>query len=71
MVAEVVLFHVAEGVAGRSPSGKLVVDPVKLQAMCRLGGLAYGKVTELFELPRPSGKGVKPEGGTAAAAARQ
>lgn len=71
MVAEVVLFHIAEGVAGRSPSGKLVVDPVKLQPMCRMGGLTYGKVLELFELPRPSGKGVKPAGAAAAAVVKQ
>ncbi len=64
-----VLFHVVEGVAGRSPSGKLVVDPVKLQPMCRLGGITYGKVLELFDLPRPSGKGVKPAAAAAASGA--
>jgi len=39
--------------AGRSPSGKLVVDIEKYQPMCRLGGNTYGRTTGLFDLPRP------------------
>lgn len=38
ILGEVVRFHIHEGVAGKSPSGKTVVDPVKLNPMCRLGG---------------------------------
>ncbi len=34
-------------------TGKLVVDPVKLQPICRLGGTMYGRVTELFDIGRP------------------
>jgi hypothetical protein len=60
------MFHIAQGVAGRSPTGKLVVDAAKLQPMCRLGGVTYGRVTELFDLPRPSGKGAAGAGGLAA-----
>lgn len=38
LLAEVVKFHVHEGVAGKSPSGRTVVDPVKLKPISRLGG---------------------------------
>jgi hypothetical protein len=38
ILGEVARFHVHEGVASKSPSGKLVVDPVKLQPVSRLGG---------------------------------
>jgi flavin reductase (DIM6/NTAB) family NADH-FMN oxidoreductase RutF len=65
VLGEVVLFHIADGVAGRSPSGKLVVDPTKLQPVCRLGGVTYGRVTELYDIPRPDKSGAYP-----AAAAR-
>eukprot|EP00775_Hariotina_reticulata_P007916 gene7916-8112_t len=58
VLGEVVLLHIADGVAGRSPSGKLVVDPVKLQPVCRLGGVTYGRVTELYDIVRPDKHGV-------------
>jgi hypothetical protein len=67
LLGEVVLFHIADGVAGRSPSGKLIVDPVKLQPVCRLGGVTYGRVTELYDIPRPRINDPQP----AAAAARR
>lgn len=54
------MLHIAEGVAGRSPTGKLVVDPVKLQPVCRLGGFTYGRVTELYDIRRPDKNGVYP-----------
>lgn len=57
VLGEVVLVHIADGVAGRSPSGKLVVDAVKLRPVCRLGGVTYGSVTELYDIPRPDGQG--------------
>jgi hypothetical protein len=57
VLGEVVLWHIADGVAGRSPSGKLVVDPVKLQPVCRLGGFTYGRVTELYDIGRPDKSG--------------
>lgn len=53
VLGKVVLLHVADSVATRSPRGKLMVDPLKLRAVVRLGGNTYGRVTELFDLPRP------------------
>lgn len=65
VLGEVVLFHIADGVAGRSPSGKLVVDPTKLQPVCRLGGVTYGRVTELYDIPRPNISGANAAEATA------
>lgn len=53
VIAEVVMWHVAQGVAGASPSGKLVVDVAKLKPISRLGGNTYGRTSGLFDLPRP------------------
>ncbi|KAL6779259.1 hypothetical protein ACKKBF_B18175 [Auxenochlorella protothecoides x Auxenochlorella symbiontica] len=53
ILAQVVLMHVADGVAGASPSGKLVVDLAKYAPISRLGGNTYGRVKETFDLPRP------------------
>ena len=53
VIAEVVMWHVAAGVAGKSPSGKLVVDVEKLKPMSRLGGNTYARTAGLFDLPRP------------------
>lgn len=39
--------------AGKSPSGKLVVDLAKYAPISRLGGNTYGRVRGAFELPRP------------------
>ena len=39
--------------AGRSPSGKLVVSMQHYQPMSRLGGNTYGRTSGLFDLPRP------------------
>jgi hypothetical protein len=41
-------------------AGKLIVDPVKLRAVCRMGGITYGRVTELYDMRRPDGKGSYP-----------
>eukprot|EP00897_Mesotaenium_endlicherianum_P010226 jgi/Mesen1/9231/ME000595S08644 len=58
VLGEVVMFHIAEHVASRSPnSGKVIVDPTKLKAMSRLGGNTYGHVTSLFDIPRPDQNG--------------
>jgi flavin reductase (DIM6/NTAB) family NADH-FMN oxidoreductase RutF len=57
VLAEVVRFHVAEGVAGRSPTGKLVVDAAALAPVSRLGGVTYGRTSELYDLPRPGSDG--------------
>lgn len=56
-------MHVAEAVTGRSPSGKLVVDPLLLQPVSRLGGVTYGRITELFDIPRPNKDGAYPMNG--------
>jgi hypothetical protein len=53
VIGEVVLYHLLEEVAGKSPSGKIVVDASKLLPISRLGGNIYGEVNTLFELPRP------------------
>ncbi|KAL5378484.1 hypothetical protein DPSP01_009066 [Paraphaeosphaeria sporulosa] len=31
----------------------VLIDPAVLRPICRLGGITYGRVTDLFELPRP------------------
>ena len=53
ILGEVVMWHVAKGVAGKSPTGKLVVDVEKLAPISRLGGNTYGRTSGLFDLPRP------------------
>ncbi|KAF8072997.1 ywrF [Scenedesmus sp. PABB004] len=60
VIGEVVMFHVSRAVTGASPSGKVVVDPVKLAPVCRLGGVTYGRVTALYDMPRPDGQGRYP-----------
>lgn len=57
VIGEVVQFHVAEAVTARSPTGKLVVDPVALRPVSRLGGVTYGLTTHLFNLARPDKSG--------------
>lgn len=61
VIGQVVAYHVSKAVTGRSPTGKLVVDPVKLAPVCRLGGVTYGRVTELYDLQRPNSKGEYPQ----------
>jgi len=56
IIGQVVLMHIADGVAGKSPSGKLIVDIEKYKPMSRLGGNIYGRAEGLFELPRPDRK---------------
>ena len=46
-------MHVHEGVAGKSPSGKTIVDIDKYEPIARLGGNMYGRIKEIFELKRP------------------
>lgn len=53
IIGEVVMFHIADGVAGKSPSGKLIVDINKFAPISRLGGNTYGRTSGLFDLPRP------------------
>lgn len=67
---QVVLFHIAEGVAGASPSGKLVVDPLKLAPIARLGGNTYAAMSTLFDIPRPDAQGTYPNQGKYQGSAR-
>ncbi|GFH27988.1 flavin_Reduct domain-containing protein, partial [Haematococcus lacustris] len=43
VIAEVLVFHVHHGVTTKSPTGKLVVDPVALAPISRMGGTTEGK----------------------------
>lgn len=54
IIAEIVLMHVHEGIAGKSPSGKVIVDIDKYEPIARLGGNFYGRIKEVFELSRPN-----------------
>lgn len=60
VLGEVVAYHVNKGVTTTSPTGKLVVDPVKLQPVSRLGGVTYGLTNELFDIARPAADGSYP-----------
>lgn len=61
VLAEVVLMHVAEPVTTKTPnSGKTIVDPVKLQPVCRLGGNTFGVDLDFFDIPRPDKDGRYP-----------
>ena len=54
VIAEVVHFAVASELLRRDPRGRLLpVDPAALAAVGRLGGIAYTRTTDRFELPRP------------------
>lgn len=61
VIGEVVMIHMAEAVTSKSPSGNLMVDPLKLQPMSRLGGITYGATTEVIDLPRPNSQGQYPK----------
>ena len=39
-----------------------IIDPDVLRPVSRLGGITYGRTTELFELPRPDFEKTKQEG---------
>lgn len=55
VVAEVLHFHVAEGLLERNEKGHLrPIDPARLAAVGRLGGIAYTDTSGAFELARPA-----------------
>lgn len=56
IIAEIVLVHIHEGVATKSPHGKTIVDIDKYEPSCRIGGNMWCKVKEVFELIRPNDK---------------
>lgn len=54
VVGEVVAFTVGAGLLRRDESGHLQpIDPAALEAVGRLGGIAYTGTQDAFELPRP------------------
>jgi flavin reductase (DIM6/NTAB) family NADH-FMN oxidoreductase RutF len=54
VVARVELFFVREGILRRDAQGHLLpADPQALDAVGRLGGIAYTRTRDRFELPRP------------------
>jgi len=54
LVAEVVHFAVAPELLRRDRKGRLAaIDPDRLDAVGRLGGIAYTRTRDRFELPRP------------------
>lgn len=54
IIAEILIMHVHEGIAGKSPTGKTIVDIDKYEPIARLGGNFYGRIKEVFELTRPN-----------------
>lgn len=52
VIGRIVLMHVDEAVLGADG----LPDPQKLDTIGRMGGEAYARTTDLFELPRPGGK---------------
>lgn len=61
VVAEVVHFAIAEGLLLRDPRGHLQpIDPARLGAVGRMGGIAYTTTDSCLEIPRPSVPGEKP-----------
>jgi flavin reductase (DIM6/NTAB) family NADH-FMN oxidoreductase RutF len=62
VIAEVVHFWVADGLLQRDGRGHLLpIDPAALQAVGRLGGIAYSTTTGHFELPRPTAPNDSPK----------
>lgn len=54
VLAEVVTFHVREGYVQRLDNGRLrPIPPGDLDGVGRMGGMAYTRTTDTFELDRP------------------
>jgi flavin reductase (DIM6/NTAB) family NADH-FMN oxidoreductase RutF len=54
VIGEVVCFTIAEGLLEKDEAGHLQsIPPARLAAVGRLGGIAYTKTVQTFELPRP------------------
>jgi flavin reductase (DIM6/NTAB) family NADH-FMN oxidoreductase RutF len=58
VLARVLCFHVAAPLVERDAQGRLrlPLDPARLSAVGRLGGIAYARTRERIELPRPKGR---------------
>lgn len=50
LIGEIVLVHARDDIARHDPPG---IDPHRLDAVGRLGGIAYTHVREIFEMERP------------------
>lgn len=62
VIAEILHVWVAEGLLQRDGRGHIqAIDPSALQAVGRLGGIAYTRTSEHFELPRPTAPGEAPK----------
>lgn len=60
ILAEVVHFAIADGLVRRDARGRLLpIDPQRLAAVGRMGGIAYTRTTDCFELARPELPGSK------------
>jgi len=54
VIAEVLLFTIAQGLLQRDGSGEIhPIDPARLASIGRLGGIAYTETERSFTLPRP------------------
>ncbi|KDN45571.1 hypothetical protein RSAG8_04895, partial [Rhizoctonia solani AG-8 WAC10335] len=53
VLGHVKAIHVRKDVWVNDGKGVGMVDPVKLRAVSRMGGITYGRVGEGFEIPRP------------------
>jgi flavin reductase (DIM6/NTAB) family NADH-FMN oxidoreductase RutF len=54
VIGRIVHFHLREGLLSRDQKGRVMaVDPARLAAIGRLGGIAYTKTSDRFELVRP------------------
>lgn len=57
VIAEILHFWVAHGLLQRDGRGHLLpIDPAALQAVGRLGGIAYATTASHFDLARPTGE---------------
>jgi flavin reductase (DIM6/NTAB) family NADH-FMN oxidoreductase RutF len=54
VIARIVHFHVRAGLLARDSAGRLLtMDPARLAAVGRLGGIAYTRTRDRFDLARP------------------
>jgi flavin reductase (DIM6/NTAB) family NADH-FMN oxidoreductase RutF len=56
VIGEVVLFHVAEAVLADPAHDAFLVDPSRLRAIGRMGGPAYVRTQDRFNMERPKYK---------------
>jgi flavin reductase (DIM6/NTAB) family NADH-FMN oxidoreductase RutF len=60
VVAEIVAFSVAKGLVTRDETGHVTsIDAAQLATVGRMGGMAYTRTAQTFEMARPSSDGSK------------